>query len=110
MSKHEVKPEEILEIKQEYFEKKVIGTSKPVIINNDVAKILVRSRKHFHKYLNSVHESHEMTDWRTEIMAPAGTSRFYKYRECKNCGGAQYYHAAGKFIDNKLKNICVYKS
>ena len=101
-------PEEIEEIKREYREEHtVIGTNDPVIINDRTAVILLKSRHHHNEYLNSVHESHDMTEWESKIMAPAGTSRFYTYRECKVCGYAQYYHTAGKFIDPELKRECI---
>ena len=107
MREDDVTPEEILKIKQEFYEKhKIDGTDKPVLLSDFVARIIVASRKEHENYLNSVHKSHDMTDWRTEVMSPVGTARFYQYRECKNCGGAQYYHAAGKFIDPELKEKC----
>lgn len=102
-----VSQEEIDACKKEYFTKHTyIGTNKPVTINDETAEIVVRNRKRHQSYLNSVHPSHKMTEWCTKIMAPAGTERFYKYRECIICNGKQYYHTAGKFIDQKLKRIC----
>jgi ribosomal protein S27E len=53
------------------------------------------------------HDSHSMTKWRTEARAPAGTSRFYAVRNCKNCKHEQSYHAAGTFSDAELKTKCV---
>jgi len=99
---------DIEEIKREFREEHmVIGTNDPVIISNETAKIVLRSRKGFEEYLNSVHGSHTMTEWECKIMTPAGTSRFYYYRECTKCGGEQYHHPAGRFINPELKRKCL---
>ena len=99
---------EINEIIREYREEhKIIGTDKPVILSELSAIAILSSRKRMKEYLNSVHPSHDMTKWRDEIMSPVGTPRFYNYRECKKCGGEQYYHSAGKFIDRILEEKCL---
>lgn len=101
-------PAEIEEVKREYREEHtVIGTDKPVIIKEATAIAVLSSRKRHKDYINSVHESHDMTDWESKIMAPAGTERFYSYRECTKCEGAQFHHPAGRFIDNELKKECM---
>lgn len=46
------------------------------------------------------HPSHKMTDWRTEILAPCGTPRFYGIRHCINCELEEWKHAAGHFLHN----------
>lgn len=109
MKKYTVTKKEIDEIKREFYEEHtVIGTeNEPVIINDRIAELLLISRKRLKDYLNSVHESHDMEDWGTEVMAPAGTARLYSYRKCKDCGGAQYYHTAGRFIDPELTKDCI---
>lgn len=55
------------------------------------------------------HPSHEMTEWRTEIRAPAGTPRFYGVRECTACGGEEMQHPAGHFL-NRLSFPCTGKN
>jgi len=109
MQKYKFSQEEINEIKREYREEHtIIGTeNEPVILNDRVAICVLTSRKRLEEYLNSIHSSHNMKDWTTKILAPAGTARFYSYRECKDCGGAQYYHTAGRFIDPELKRGCI---
>jgi hypothetical protein len=52
------------------------------------------------------HESHLMSDDRTEILAPNGTERFYLVRECKRCGAGQAEHPAGNFHDEELLGKC----
>ena len=102
-----VSQKEIEACKEEYFTQHTYsGTDEPVIIDDHTAEIIVRSRKRHRNYLNSVHKSHEMTEWGTEILAPAGTARFYVHRQCVNCGGEQYHHSAGKFIDSELEEKC----
>jgi len=99
--------EEIETVKKEYLEiHKIHGTDKPVILNDSTAEIIIRRRKYHEAYLNCVHQSHDMTEWRSEIMAPAGTERFYSYRQCKNCEYEQYYSASGEFIDVQLESKC----
>ncbi len=44
------------------------------------------------------HPSHDMTEWRTEARAPAGTLRWYGVRECKACGEEEMDHPAGHFL------------
>lgn len=51
------------------------------------------------------HPSHEMTEFRTEILAPCGTPRFYKVRHCKKCGQTEAQHAAGHFLE-RLQFAC----
>ncbi len=104
----EVTPKDIKECKKEYLEKrKYIGTDKPVILDDKMAEYVMRSRKYHEMWMNSPHKSHILTEWESQIMAPAGTPRFYTYRECKICGASQYYHAAGKFIDSELDRKCI---
>ena len=103
----EITLEEIEEVKKEYFENhKIHGTDKPVILNDTSAQAIINSRKYHEEFLNAVHPSHDMDDWQTKIMAPAGTARFYAYRQCKNCEYEQYHHPAGKFIDHQLESEC----
>ena len=98
---------EINQIKIEYSKKKYIGTNKYIDdLDTRTAIYILKSRRVFQDYINSVHESHTMTEWRTEILAPAGTPRFYAYRKCINCGSEQYHHPAGQFIDDELKRKC----
>lgn len=54
------------------------------------------------------HPSHKMSKWRTEILAPAGTPRFYGVRNCKVCGEEEWSHPAGHFL-HKLGYSCVGK-
>ena len=46
----------------------------------------------------AVHPSHSMSNWRSEILAPAGTPRFYSVRHCKHCTKEEWEHAAGHFF------------
>ncbi len=104
----EITLEEIEALKEEWFKTKTYhGTDKPIVLDDKTAEIIINRRKYEEAWKNSVHESHEMCNWRTEIMAPAGTPRFYAYRQCKNCGGEQYHHPAGKFMDPELEEKCV---
>lgn len=108
MTKYQFSKEEIEAVKKEYFEEHTIhGTDKPVVLDDKTAIYVLRGRKAHEDYLNSVHESHDMTDWETEIKAPVGTPRFYSCRHCKKCEGEQYHHPAGKFIDGELKRKCI---
>ena len=106
MNQYNPTEKEIIEVKQEYSKKKYIGTDKFIELDTQTAIRIVRSRQIFNKYINSVHKSHCMVKWTSKIMAPAGTPRFYSYRYCTKCGGEQYYHAAGRFIDRELKTEC----
>ena len=104
----EVTLEEIEAIKKEWFETKTyFGTDKPITLDDKTAEIIIRRQKYEKEWINQVHESHDMTEWGTQIKAPVGTARFYAHRECNNCGGEQYHHPAGKFIDPELKIKCV---
>lgn len=108
MTEYQFSKEEIEAIKKEYREERTMhGSNEPVILDDKTAEIILRSQKSHDDYINSVHESHDMSEWRTEIIAPVGTPRFYNFRECEICSGAQYYHAAGKFIDGELKRKCI---
>ena len=99
--------EEIKAMKEEYFTQHTyVGTNKPVVINDKIAVILLQGRKRHQAWLNSVHESHDMTEWRSEIRCPRDTPRFYSVRNCKKCGGEQLQHPAGKFMDGILKTNC----
>lgn len=99
--------EEIETIKNEYFTQHTYnGTDKPVIIDDQTSVYILRGRKRYQEWLNSVHESHVMTDWRTEIRCPGSTPRFYGVRNCKKCEGEQLQHPAGKFMDGSLKTKC----
>jgi len=103
----EITIEEIEDVQKEYFEKhKIHGTDKPVVLDHKTAQYVVNGRKYHEAYLNCVHPTHDMCDWRTEIMAPAGTERYYQYRQCKNCEYEQYHSVAGKFIDYQLESEC----
>jgi hypothetical protein len=44
------------------------------------------------------HPSHKMTEWRTEILVPCGTPRFYGVRNCDVCGDEEWSHPAGHFL------------
>lgn len=102
--------EEIQEVIDEYYnEHTYIGTENPVTIDERTAEIILGSRKRHQEWINSVHPSHDMTEWGTKIIAPVATPRFYAHRECKKCGYEQYHHPAGKFIDSQLKEECKYK-
>ena len=107
MKKYKFTQKEIDEIKKEYLEKHTyIGTDKPVVLDDNTAYYVLASRARFNDYINSVHPSHNLTEWYSEVKCPASTARFYSTRKCKNCEGEQYYHAAGRFIDSKLKHKC----
>jgi len=104
----EITLEEIEALKKEWFETKTYhGTDKPIVLDDRAAEHIINSKKYHDAWINSVHESHDMCDWRTQIMAPAGTERFYAYRQCENCEGEQYHHPAGKFMDSYLEKECV---
>lgn len=45
----------------------------------------------------TIHPTHQMGDWHTDIRAPAGTPRFYSVRECTLCGAEELQHPAGHF-------------
>lgn len=102
----EVTLEEIEAVKKEYSKKYYHGTKTPIKLDEKTAIYVIQGRKLFEIYLNSVHKSHKMTKWTSTILAPCGTPRFYSIRECKKCGGEQYYAAAGRFIDPELKEKC----
>jgi len=53
-----------------------------------------------------IHESHQMTDFKSEIRCPCETSRFYAVRECKVCGAEEIKHPAGHFFDKELECEC----
>lgn len=53
----------------------------------------------------AVHPSHKMTAFRSEILAPAGTPRFYAVRNCTVCEKEEWEHAAGHFLHG-LDNVC----
>jgi hypothetical protein len=110
MNYHEipVTPEEIEAVKKEYLEEHTyIGTDKPVVLDDKTAIYVIKGRKSLQMYLDSVDPSHEMTEWRTEIMAPAGTARYYSYRQCKKCEYEQYYSNSGRFLDPELTHRCL---
>lgn len=104
----QITDKEIQEVIDEYYnEHTVIGTKdKPVVINEGTAEIIIKSRRRREAFLNSVHESHNMTDWHSEIRSPVGTPRFYSVRECKRCDHEQMESAAGRFIDPELERRC----
>ena len=99
---------EIDEIKEEYLKKTVIGSDppEPVVISTVSAECVIRARRSHQEWLDSVHESHDMNDWYSDIRAPSGTERFYSVRQCKNCEGEQAEHPAGQFMDNHLTHKC----
>jgi hypothetical protein len=100
--------EEIQEIKDEFLKKSVIGSDppEPVKVSSVTAQCIIRARRSHQEWLDSVHESHDMTDWNSQIRAPSGTERFYSVRECVNCGYEQAEHPAGQFMDYQLKHEC----
>lgn len=103
----EITQKEIDAIKKEFYEEHtIIGTDKPVVLDDETATIILKSRKRHEEWVNSVHSSHEMTDWYAKILAPVGTPRFYSCRHCKKCEGMQYHHPAGKFMEGELKMKC----
>ena len=106
MNKYKFSQEEIDVVKEEYSKKKMIGSDEFCSINDKTATYVLTGRKRLEEYLNSVHPSHNMTEWYTEVKAPAGTPRFYRVRHCEDCEGEQYYHAAGRFIDPELTHRC----
>lgn len=98
---------EIEKIKKEYREKhKVEGTNRPVILDDNLAEYILKSRKYRKQWLESVDKTHKMSKWHSEIRSPAGTPRFYGVRECKICGFEQMEHPAGRFMDEQLKRKC----
>jgi hypothetical protein len=101
-----VTPEEIEAVKKEYSKKYYFGTREHIKLDDNMAIYVIKGRKGHEAYMNSVHKSHKMTKWSSTILAPCGTPRFYSIRECKKCGGEQYYAAAGRFIDPELKEKC----
>lgn len=54
----------------------------------------------------SIHSSHRLTKWKTEIRSPAGTARFYSVRHCKDCDAEEMRHAAGHFGLEQLQKEC----
>lgn len=100
--------EEVDEIKKEFLKKTVIGSDppQPVVVSSTAAECIIRSRRGHQEWLDSVHDSHDMTDWHGEIRAPAGTDRFYSVKECKNCEYEMMEHPAGRFIDPPLTSEC----
>lgn len=44
------------------------------------------------------HPTHSMSKWRSEMLAPCGTPRFYSVRNCTNCGKEEWKHSAGHFL------------
>jgi hypothetical protein len=107
--KFEITQEEIEEVKKEYSKKCYYGTREHIKLDDNMARYVIKGRKGHQAYLDSVHKSHKMTKWGSTILAPCGTERFYSIRECKKCGGEQYYAAAGQFIDDELKKPCKVK-
>lgn len=99
--KFEITQEEIEAVKKEFSKKR-----EHIKLDDNTARYVIKGRKEHEAYLNSVHKSHKMTKWESTILAPCGTERFYSIRECKKCGGEQYYAAAGRFIDKELKEEC----
>jgi hypothetical protein len=54
----------------------------------------------------TIHASHEMARFTSEVRAPAGTPRFYSVRRCKRCGAEQMKHPAGQQSDEALFKKC----
>jgi len=103
----EVTKRDIQRVKKEFREKhKIEGTNKPVILDDFSAKLIAQNRKGFQLWKSSIHKSHRMSKWITDIRSPAGTPRFYRCRHCTKCGYEQIYHAAGRFIDPPLLREC----
>lgn len=103
-----VSQEEIELCKKEWFETKTYhGTDTPIVLDDKTAKRIINSIKYHEAFLNAVHSSHKMTEWKGKLLTPCDTTRMYSYRKCENCGGEHYYHAAGKFIDPELEKKCV---
>lgn len=97
--------EEIEAVKKEYLEEHTYhGTDKPVVLDDRTVEYVLFGRERLALFLADVHESHEVSEWRTEVMAPCGTARYYQFRECKNCGEAQYHSNSGRF--NTLNREC----
>lgn len=103
----EFSKKEIEEVIKEYSKKCYHKTDRPIELDERDAIRILESRKRHENYINSVHPSHNMTDWYSDIKAPSGTPRFYATRKCKKCEGEQYHHPAGKFIDHELKTLCI---
>ena len=60
----EVTLEEIEALQKEWFETKTYhGTDKPIVLDDRTAEIIINRRKRHEAYINSVHESHNMTKW-----------------------------------------------
>lgn len=53
-----------------------------------------------------IHKTHKLSKMRCEILAPAGTPRFYGVIDCKKCGAGYAEHPAGFFIDDELFKRC----
>lgn len=51
--------------------------------------------------------SHTMSEWGTEVRAPAGTPRFYSVRTCQKCEAEEIAHPAGHFMDEDLLRKCL---
>jgi len=107
VNKTKFSKKQINDVIKEFSKRCMHGTDKPVVLDERGAFLILRSRKHLDDYLKSVHPSHDMTDWYSEIKCPCNTERFYKTRKCKKCEGEQYYHPAGRFIDPELEKPCV---
>lgn len=103
----EVTKRDIQRIKKEFREKhKIEGTNKPVILDDFSAKLIVQNRKGFRMWKSSIHKTHKMSQWHSDIRCPASTPRFYNCRHCTKCGFEQIYHSAGRFIDSPLLREC----
>ncbi len=54
------------------------------------------------------HSSHRMQrKWRSEILAPAGTPRFYSVRNCIACKEEEWQSAAGHFLNGLIKKCAM---
>lgn len=56
--------------------------------------------------LEEIHPSHAMGEPETAIRSPRGTARFYSVRQCTRCWAEYGEHAAGKYLDDELKEPC----
>jgi len=112
-SKEQITKKDIEKFKKQYAEEghMVIGSNPPIPVelSDGIAKLLIQNERRRKEWLNSIHPSHEMNEWHTEVRSPCGTSRFYRVRQCIYCEGEQAEHPAGRFIDPELLRPCLRK-
>lgn len=59
------------------------------------------------KFKLNPHPSHDMTQWKSTIVTLISTSRFGRWRKCRNCGAEHAYTSAGEAMHDELYKKCV---